>query len=157
MGFFGWGPGVGLGVGFGFGFGHVGWVPLAPFEVIPSLVRGGRGGGTLFGEQCERRERLSQRPGGQCRQQRGDQRIRAWRGKRGEHESARKRGSGAGQRGSRGFADRADSGQQARSECGGEPAWNAAVEFQYPLLQQERGGLGWRERGKSGMAQHEWV
>lgn len=33
VGFFGWGPGVGIGVGFGFGFGHVGWVPLAPFEV----------------------------------------------------------------------------------------------------------------------------
>jgi hypothetical protein len=33
VGFFGWGPGLGIGVGFGFGFGHVGWVPLAPFEV----------------------------------------------------------------------------------------------------------------------------
>ena len=32
VGFFGFGGGVGL--GFGFGFGNVGWVPLAPYEVL---------------------------------------------------------------------------------------------------------------------------
>ena len=46
--FFGFGRGAG--VGFGFGFGHVGWVPLAPFEVFhPWWGRGfyGRGFGNV--------------------------------------------------------------------------------------------------------------
>jgi hypothetical protein len=33
VGFFGYG-GVGVGIGFGFGFGNIGWVPLAPYEVL---------------------------------------------------------------------------------------------------------------------------
>jgi len=44
VGFFGWGSG-GIGVGFGntWGFGHVGWVPLAPYEVFrPWYGRGFR-------------------------------------------------------------------------------------------------------------------
>ncbi len=45
VGFFGWGPGLGIGVGFGFGFGHVGWVPLAPFEVFHPWY----GAGARFG------------------------------------------------------------------------------------------------------------
>jgi hypothetical protein len=41
VGFFGWGRGVGV----GFGFGGIGWVPLAPFEVIhPWWGRGFYGG-----------------------------------------------------------------------------------------------------------------
>ena len=36
VGFFGYGGGLGVGVGFGFG--GVGWVALAPFEAVPSLV-----------------------------------------------------------------------------------------------------------------------
>lgn len=43
--FFGWGGGGGFGVGVGFGFGHVGWVPLAPYEVChPWWGRGYYGG-----------------------------------------------------------------------------------------------------------------
>jgi hypothetical protein len=42
VGFFGWGGGG----GFGFGFGHIGWVPLAPYEVFhPWWGRGLYGGG----------------------------------------------------------------------------------------------------------------
>ena len=43
VGFFGWGGGVGVGVGFGFG--HVGWVPLAPFEVYHPWYGAGAVGG----------------------------------------------------------------------------------------------------------------
>ena len=44
VGFFGFGGG-GFGVGLGFGFGHLGWVPLAPYEVFhPWWGRGYYGG-----------------------------------------------------------------------------------------------------------------
>jgi len=45
VGWFGWGGGV----GFGFGFGHVGWVPLAPFEVFHPWWGRGFYGGAGFG------------------------------------------------------------------------------------------------------------
>ena len=136
VGFFGWGaPGIGVGIGFGFGFGHVGWVPLAPFEVFHPWYGAGavafRAGVSNIGVANAFR---NARVNGAISSMRATDFGHA--GVSGaEHGAAQRRGAGAGQCGSRG-ADRnsGDGGEQACLGRAGQFARHAADQFQHAVL-----------------------